>query len=116
MSDFTENNRNLKEELLEKSRNTIIDEGIENAELRGYRLGTIVSLVMTVVLSGFSIFTRQFALIGAMAIIFNASLCVKIIVVYHFSKRILDLVFVICMVIIFVGNSIFFVLMMLRGV
>jgi len=115
MSDFTENTGNRKEEILERSRNTFMDEGIDNAELRGYRLGTIVSMLMIIVLTGLSIFTRQFALISTMAVIFGAPFCVKNIVIYHFSKRKLHLFFAIGMVIVFVGNSIFLVLTILRG-
>jgi len=116
MSNFTEKNVNRKEEILERSRNTFMDEGIDNAELRGYRLGTVVSMVMIVFLTGFSLFSRQFVLISAMAVIFGAPFCVKNIVIYHFSKRKLHLVFAIGMVIVFIGNSIFFVLTILRGI
>jgi hypothetical protein len=115
MSSKQENYEKRKEEILEKSRNTYLDEGIEIAELRGYRFGTVISIVLLVFLTGFSIFIRQFAMIGAMSVFFSAPLCVKNIVVYHFSKRKLHLVFAIGMAILFVGNSIFFVFTVLRG-
>jgi len=115
MTRTLENYTNRKEEILAKSRNTIIDEGIDDAEFRGYRIGNVVSIVMIVVLTGFSLFIRQFVMTIAMSLIFCAPLCVKNIVVYHFSKRKLHLVFAIGMAIVFVGNSIFFILFVLRG-
>ena len=115
MSNLAESYGNRKEEILAKSRNSSNDEGIDNAELRGYQLGNVVSIVMMVVLTGFSLFIRQFALSSAMSIFFCAPLCVKNIVVYHFSKRKRHLVFAIGMAIVFVGNSIFFILLVLRG-
>ena len=115
MSNLAENYGIRKEEILEKSRNTLIDEGYENAELRGYKVGTAVASVMTVFLLGFSVFTRQFAMIYPMLAIFFAPLCGKSIVIYQFSKRKLYLVTAICMAIVVVGNSILFALSLLRG-
>jgi len=116
MSNFTENNGNWKKEILERSRNTIRDEGLVNAKLRGYKIGIVISSVVITILIGFSYFTWQITFIYAMSAIFFAPLIGYSIAVYKFTKKRIHLVTFICFTISITINSFLFIICVLRGV
>jgi len=88
MSDFTEINGKRKEEILEKSRKTIKDEGFENAHLRGINLGVIITtLAIGAPLFVISIITNQMAALGAICTINGIFLSIRKFIIYRFTKK-----------------------------
>ena len=87
MNDFTENIGNRKEEILEKSRKTIRDEGYENAHFRGLNLGVIITvLAVGAPMVVICFITSQTTALNAILSINNIFLTVRFIFLYRFTK------------------------------
>ena len=111
MSDFIENNGNRKEEILERSRNSIKDEGMENAGLQGLNYGVIITtLVIGAPLFILSIVTNQMTALSAICAINGSFLSVRKYIFYRFTKKKLFLIWTIVLGITGVASFVMFVL------
>jgi len=115
MSNLAENYEKQKEEILERSRKTIRDEGYENAKIRGIDCGIAISAATAAVpLMLFSLFTRQSQVIFAIMAINGAFIAGRFFNIYRFTKNKSDLFFTVCGIITAVCSIATFVLMVLK--
>jgi hypothetical protein len=77
----------LKEEILERSRNEKADEGMENAENQGRKIGFIAFVFMFLVLIIYNIFLGQLDTFYALSALFWVFLSVEAYGKYRFAKK-----------------------------
>jgi len=85
----------LKEEVLEKSRSERTDEGMENAENQGRRIGFIAFVFVFLALALFNLFVGETGTFYAMLSLFWVFLAAEAYAKYRFAKRKVYLVTVI---------------------
>jgi hypothetical protein len=103
---------NRKEEILEKSRKSKQDEGMEFAENRGYKLSEYTVGVFGTVVAAFALFNSEFAAAGAALLIVAVLGFGLFLSTYRFTKRKMDLLLVIGSV----GSITFFLMMFLAAI
>jgi len=116
MNSTQENYGNRKEEILERSRNTIRDEGYENAKMRGINWGAAISAASVAVpLIIFSLFIRQYLVIFAILAMNGAFLAGRFFTLYRFAKNKENIFFTLCGVISAICAIASFVIWVVRG-
>jgi len=86
MDNFMENNVSRKEELLAKSRQVGKDEGVEHAEVQGFKLGERIGSVAAMVVIVLAFFIGQAETIFAVGTIIFATVFGQSLTVYRFKK------------------------------
>jgi len=107
---------NRKEDILAKSRKSRIDEGLEHAQLKGFKLGEYTSAAVTLPLILFAFFTRELAMFSALGIVIFAYVFGQSLAVYRFTKRKYHLAWVILSVICAIHFIVDFILFFQGGV
>ena len=116
MNNLSENYENRKDEILERSRNTINDEGYDNARKRGIDWGIAISAASTAVpLLVFSVFTQQYSVIFAILAMNGAFLAGRFFTIYRFAKNKQYIFLTLCGVITAICSITSFVIWVLRG-
>ena len=111
MSDFIENNGNRKEEILERSRNTIRDEGLVNAHYRGLNIGMLITtLAIGAPLVVICFITLQSTALNAILTINSIFLTVRNIFLYRFTRKKIFLISAIILGITGVSTFVMFIL------
>ena len=88
MSNSTKSNYDSrKEEILAKSRNSKGDEGLEHAQLMGFKLGEYTLSAVGIPLVFFTFFTRELAIFLALGIVLFAYVFGQSLSVYRFTKK-----------------------------
>jgi len=86
MDDTMHNNNTRKEEILAKSRQSKKDEGMEYAEVKGFKLGERTGSVAAVILIALAFFIGQAETIFAIGTIIFAAVFGQSLTVYQFKK------------------------------
>jgi len=116
MSDTAESRSDSrKEEILAKSRKSRSDEGLEHAQLKGFKLGEYTSMAVALPLILFAFFTRELALFTALGIVVFAYVFGQSLSVYRFTKRKYHLAWVILCIVCTVHFIIDFILLFQGG-
>ena len=110
MNNTMGNNENKKEEILEKSRNSKKDEGMEHADYRGSRIGVIVYAIVAFFLVIFSI-PDNINVVNAIASLSFAWVVGGTFSYYRFTKR---KSYLICVVASAIGTIAFALMAILR--
>lgn len=76
-----------KDEILERSRNERKDEGMENAENRGRKIGFIIFVCLFIALTLFNIMRGEFRTQHAISVLFWAFLSAEAYGKYRFAKN-----------------------------
>lgn len=85
-----------KEVILEKSRQSHQDEGMQYAESQGHRAGYIALSILYIVLSVLSLFFWQIETLHALSALFFVFFCAEWYAKHHFTKKIKHLIAAIC--------------------
>jgi len=116
MSDLSEDYGKRKEEILERSRNTTNDEGLENAKKSGIDWGLIFSAVSVAIpLLVFSIITQQYLVAYAIFAMNGAFIAGRFFTIYRFTKNRQDIIFTLIGVISAICGIATFVIEVVRG-
>ena len=86
MNNSTGNNENRKEEILAKSRQSLKDEGMEHAEMKGFVLGERLGSVVAIILIALAFFIGQPETIFAIGTVIFAMVFGQSITVYRFKR------------------------------
>ncbi|MCL2397707.1 MAG: DUF6442 family protein [Defluviitaleaceae bacterium] len=87
MNNFTESGENRKEEILAKNRQAKKDEGLENAKLKGNRLGEYTMSAVGIPLVIYSFVAGEIATFWAVGAIVFAFVLGQSLTVYRFTRR-----------------------------
>ncbi|MCL2852473.1 MAG: DUF6442 family protein [Defluviitaleaceae bacterium] len=87
MSSSIKNNRNRKEDILERNRKSSKDEGLDYTKKQGYRIGYYAFGVMGIALVVFSIHTDQMTVIFALTSVVFAFSFGEMLAHYLFTKN-----------------------------
>jgi len=116
MSDSAKNpNISRKEEILARSRRSRSDEGLEHAQLKGFKLGEYTSAAVSLPLVFFAFFTKELVLFIALGIVIFAYVLGQSFTVYRFTKRKYHLAWVILCTICLVYLIVDFILLIRGG-
>ena len=107
MDNSFESNGYSKEEILAKSRQSTKDEGVEHAEIKGFKLGELMGSIAAMILIVFAFFIGQVETIFAIGTIAFATVTGQSLTVYRFKKSKYYLAWLILGVI---GTAYFFML------
>jgi len=86
MDNSTESNGHHKEEILAKSRQSKKDEGVEHAEINGFKLGERIGSVTAMIIVAIAFFIGQAETIFAISTIVFATVFGQSLTVYRFKK------------------------------
>lgn len=86
MSDLPNNSESKKTEILEKSRKSKLDEGMEYADLRGTKTGIVIYAIVAAVIIGFSI-PDHIIVVNAIASLSFAWVVGGTLSYYRFTKK-----------------------------
>jgi uncharacterized membrane protein HdeD (DUF308 family) len=102
---------NRKTDILEKSRRSRSDEGLEFAQVKGFKPGEYTLTVAAVSLIFFSFFTKELAVFLALGILIFAHVFSQSLAVYRFTKRKYHLAWVILSIVCTIHFTVDFILL-----